>query len=186
MLFHAFIPSDNIDKRVKRDKAPYDIFRKQGYLTTTDGDVIDYDYIKSALIGYSKQYKIQHIGYDPFNASQLVNDLTKGIEMDGKTYTFSMIEVAQRTMTLSPPMKEIEIMMRKKTLTHNGNPIARWCFGNTVVVFDGNENMKPMKNKSKEKIDLMLALIDAMQIAMKFENTKLICPYSKERGILVL
>ena len=186
MIFHAFIPSDNMNERVRLDRAPYDIFEKQGYLTATHGDVIDYEYIKSALVGYNKLYNIEYIGYDPYNSSQLVNDLTKGIEMDGKTHVFNMIEVSQRTMTLSPAMKEIEVMLRKKTLTHNGNPVARWCFGNTVVVFDGNQNMKPMKNKSREKIDLTLALIDAMYVAMKFENTKLICPYSKERGILVL
>jgi phage terminase large subunit-like protein len=83
-------------------------------------------------------------------------------------------------------MKEIERMLGRNEIKHDGNPVARWCFGNTVVFIDGNENKKPMKNKSHERIDLTLALIDAMAIAMKFENTKVVCPYSKERGILIL
>lgn len=185
-IFEAWIPDENIAERVRRDKAPFDKWVKEKKINATPGNIIDYDFIKSRLVTMSTLYKIQHIGYDPFNSSQLVNDLVKGIEFDGKLYKFSMIEVTQMIRGLSPPMKELEIMLAKKTLTHENNPVARWCFGNVVVYTDGNENLKPMKNKSHERIDLTLALIDAMAIAMKFENTKIICPYSKERGIIVL
>jgi phage terminase large subunit-like protein len=79
------------------------------------------------------------------------------------------IEVSQMIAGMSPGMKEIERLLLRGQLTHNENPVARWCFGNVVVHVDGNENMKPMKNKSYERIDLMVALIDAMSVAVKLE-----------------
>jgi phage terminase large subunit-like protein len=58
-------------------------------------------------------------------------------------------------------------------MTHEANPVARWCWGNVVVAVDGNENIKPMKNKSADRIDLTCALIDAMATAMLFEEISL-------------
>ena len=55
-------------------------------------------------------------------------------------------------------------------MSHENNSLARWCFGNIVVVVDGNENMKPMKNKSRDRIDPIVALINAMNIAITQEN----------------
>ena len=80
------------------------------------------------------------------------------------------IEIEQTMTGLSPGMKEIERLMRSGELTHDRNPLARWCFGNVIVATDGNENIKPMKNKSYERIDLIVALIDAMAAAIKLEK----------------
>ena len=55
-------------------------------------------------------------------------------------------------------------------MTHEKNPVARWCFGNMAIVIDGNENIKPMKNKSADRIDMMVALINAMNIAIRQED----------------
>lgn len=80
------------------------------------------------------------------------------------------VEVPQTIAGLSPGMKEIERLLMSGQMTHEKNPVARWCFGNMVVAIDGNENLKPMKNKSKDRIDLIVALINAMNIAIKLEN----------------
>jgi phage terminase large subunit-like protein len=74
---------------------------------------------------------------------------------------------------LSPAMKMIEHLMKTGRMTHEKHPVGRWCWGNVVVAVDGNENIKPMKNKSKERIDLTVALINAMATAMLFEEISL-------------
>ena len=51
-------------------------------------------------------------------------------------------------------------------MEHEENPCARWCFGNVRAAVDGNENMKPMKNKSVGRIDITVAWINAMAAAM--------------------
>jgi phage terminase large subunit-like protein len=67
----------------------------------------------------------------------------------------------------------IEQLLKRGLMTHEANPVARWCWGNVVVAVDGNENIKPMKNKSADRIDLTVALIDAMATAMLFEEISL-------------
>lgn len=161
VVFEVWIPQDNMKERVLRDHVPYDKWVKNGYMQTTPGDVIDYDFIKARVMARNKQHEIKMIGIDPHNATQLTLDLVKeGV---------NMVEVGQRILNLSPAMKEIERLLKSNRMTHEKNPVARWCFGNINVYVDGNENMKPMKNKSIDRIDLMSAWINSMYIAMKLE-----------------
>jgi phage terminase large subunit-like protein len=174
-IFKAFIPLENMKKRVKRDKVPYDDWVKQGYLTATEGDAVDYETIQLQIESYSKQYKIKWLCADKWNSAMLTQNLAKkGIKT---------IEIEQTMNGLSPGMKEIERLLRTGQLTHDKNPLARWCFGNVIVATDGNENIKPMKNKSIERIDLMVALIDAMAAALRLE--KKVSAY-EEHGIRVV
>jgi phage terminase large subunit-like protein len=69
-------------------------------------------------------------------------------------------------------MKELERMFRDKSITHEKSLLVRWCFGNVVIYTDGNENIKPMKNKSRDRIDPIVALINAMAGAMRLEKKK--------------
>jgi phage terminase large subunit-like protein len=161
-IFDAWIPEDNMKERVKRDKVPYDRWVNQKHIIATPGNVVDYDFVESRIIASSKQYKIQTIGADPWNSRMLTQRLMKaGIDV---------IEMPQDMKNLSPAMKTIELLLKKGMLTHEKNPVARWCFGNVVVAVDGNENIKPMKNKSKDRIDLFVALVNAMATAMLYEK----------------
>ena len=174
-IFKAFIPLENMKERVKRDKVPYDDWVKQGYLTATEGDAVDYETVQLQIESYSKQYKIKWLCADKWNSAMLTQNLAKkGIKT---------IEIEQTMNGLSPGMKEIERLLRTGQLTHDKNPLARWCFGNVIVATDGNENIKPMKNKSIERIDLMVALIDAMAAALRLE--KKVSAY-EEHGIRVV
>jgi len=71
-------------------------------------------------------------------------------------------------------------MFRAKEITHLKNPLDRWSFGNVIVATDGNENIKPMKNKSIERIDPTVALIDAMNGAIRLETKRSVY---EERGM---
>jgi len=165
-VFDAWIPEDNMRERVRVDKVPYDKWVDQKHLLTTPGDVVDYDFVESKILSANDQFDIQTLGTDPWNSRMLSQRLIRG--------GVNVIEIPQNMQHMSPAMKLIEQLMKRGLMTHNFNPVARWCWGNVVVAVDGNENIKPVKNKSRERIDLIVAMINAMATAMLFENVDII------------
>lgn len=156
----GWIPEDNMKERVHRDHVPYDRWVNEGFLHATAGNVVDYDFVKARILELGKTYKIEALGTDPWNSRMLTQQLmNEGI---------NVLEIAQNMAMLSPAMKEFERMAGIGELTHEQNPVARWCFGNMAVAVDGNENKKPMKNKAIDRIDLTVACIIAMAVLIKF------------------
>lgn len=168
-----WIPEESMKERVKKDKVSYDKWVKAGFIKTTPGNVIDYAFIRKTISGESEggphthclrdDYDILEIGFDPWNATQLALDLAD----DGLT----MVEVRQGFKTMSPAMKELEKLLKGCELEHGGNPVLRWMFGNMAVKKDENENIRPVKDKSTERIDGIVALINALARAIVHEDT---------------
>jgi len=177
-LIEAWIPEANMKERIARDHVPYDRWVQEKTLHATTGNTCDYDFVKARIETLAQQYEIKYLCCDPWNSRMLTQQLQKsGMEV---------IEVSQTISGLSPGMKEIERLLKSGLMTHEKNQLARWCFGNVVIATDGNENVKPMKNKSRDRIDPIVALINAMNIAITQENMSMKCPYNTERGILML
>lgn len=162
VLFEGWIPEDNMKERSHRDHVPYDRWTREGWLLTTPGNVIDYDFIEARVIALSKQYRFREVGYDKWNASQMSQRLAK----QGLT----MVEVIQGMKTLAPAMEEYERLIRKQDIQHNRNPVARWMFGNIAVKVDENRNKRPVKHSDKERIDMHVALLNAMARALLHKN----------------
>lgn len=172
-LFFAWMPIDGAKQRT-RTGIPYDQWIKNKYLMTTPGNAIDYDFVKATIEQLNCKYEIIKIGTDPWNSRMLTQQLMQK--------SIDVIEVHQSMAGMSPSMKYIEKLIREGNLYHEKNPVARWCFGNVVVAVDGNMNIKPMKNKSKEKIDIIVSMINAMAIAMEYEMESIY----EERGLTLL
>jgi len=154
LLFHFWIPSDNIHDRVHRDKVPYDTWIRQGYIHTTPGNVVDYDFIEQTIDEEVNKYKVLEIAYDPYNAMQLMAKLQdKGLEC---------ISIAQTWNNMSPPTKELETLIYSKQIAHGNNPVITWMMSNTVVHIGPSGNYKPDKRKSNERIDGVIATIMAL------------------------
>jgi phage terminase large subunit-like protein len=174
-VFDAWIPEDNMKERVRRDHVPYDKWVNQKHLHATPGNVVDYDFVEAQLLAADKKYGIQTLGTDPWNSRMLTQRLMReGVDV---------VEVAQNMGQMSPAMKTIERLMKSGNLTHEKNPLARWCWGNVVVAVDGNENIKPMKNKSTERIDVTVAMINAMATAILMGED--VGSVYETRGVLV-
>lgn len=161
-IFDAWIPEENMKERVLSDGVPYDRWVNQKHLHATPGEVVDYDFVEARILASSKQYEVHTLGTDPWNSRMLTQRLMRG--------GVDVIEIPQNMKHMSPSMKMIEMLMKSGNLSHENNPLARWCWGNVVVAVDGNENIKPMKNRSRDRIDLTVALIIAMATAMLFEG----------------
>ena len=150
-----WIPEEKYRSRreVLRENANIDVWVRQGFLRVTPGNVTDYGIIRNDIIELRDRYSILKIGYDRWNSSQLVIDLlAEGLPMDGFQQSISNI---------SPPTKDFERIVRLGEYEHFDNPILRWQISNTVVWRDANDNLKPVKNRSPEKIDGVVAAIMA-------------------------
>jgi phage terminase large subunit-like protein len=158
-IYFAWIPEEKMNERSLRDHVPFDEWVKSGYVTATPGDAVDYDYVEAEIIKTSMDYEITLLGTDPWSSHMLTQHLAKaGV----KVY-----ENPQTIAGMSPAMKAMEINIRSGKEYHEKNPCARWCFGNVRVHIDGNENMKPMKNRSIDRIDITVADINATAASMK-------------------
>ena len=161
-IAEGWIPENNMKERVLRDHVPYERWLNDEDLYVTPGDITDYDFIKDRIEYYNSLYKIKYLCTDPWNSHMLMQQLEKsGMEI---------LEVAQSVAGTSPGMKEIERLLKTDQMSHIKNDLARWCFGNIVIFTDGNENIKTLKNKSSDRIDVIQALINAMAIAVQLEQ----------------
>lgn len=161
-ICEAWIPEDNMKQRVVRDHVPYDKWVNQKYLHATPGNTTDYDFVRARIETLANQYDMCYLCTDPWNSRMLTQQLDKA--------GINIIEVPQTISGMSPGMKEIERLLKNGNMSHEVNPVARWCFGNMAVAIDGNENIKPVKNKARDRIDIIVSLINAMAIAITQEN----------------
>lgn len=164
VIWHYWMPKDNVLLRKKRDRVDYDVWIREGLITATTGNVVDYDYIRTHINDIRKEHNILSIRFDPWNAVQIANAL----EGDG----FEVVEVPQSYSELTDPTKEIEARLLSRQLEHGGNKVARWNFSNIAVIEDGNGNIKFSKKKAKERTDGMVALANAMHGLLAAEKKK--------------
>lgn len=158
VFFDAWITSEAIRKRERRDHVPFELWAQQGFVSLSEGDTINFADVERAVRKAARLYKLKMLGVDPY----LSRMLTQSLMDTGQ----NVVEIPQTMMSMSPPMKQVERLLREGKLLHAAHPCARWCFGNVRCATDGNENIKPMKNKSIDRIDLIVGLIIAMATAM--------------------
>lgn len=175
LLPHFFIPKDNAQKRYLKDKIDYPTWINQGHIIGTEGDVCDYEFIKHKIMELGELYNIQSVCYDRWNASQLVIQLQdEGLLMDG---------FGQGYRSMSAPTKEFEKLVLGKQIIHNNNPAMNWMVNNVQIIEDPAGNVKCARNKSKEKIDGVIASIMALGNFMTEEELDSVYD---NRGLLIL
>lgn len=178
-LWRLWTPEENVAALDKRTAGLATTWVRQGHLITTPGNVADYGFIRAQIGRDLDQFSVVEVGYDPWNATQLVNDLTS----DGAP----MVTVRQGYGTLSAPTKELQRLVLEGTperpvLRHGGNPAVRWQVDNLAVAMDAAGNVKPDKGNSGDKIDAVAAVVMALSRAIaaigpgrsKYENDDLL------------
>lgn len=162
LLPYFWIPEETIPRRVKANSVPYDIWEKQGYIMSTEGNVIHYDFIEKFIMDLSEKYHILEIAVDRWNATHVIQNL----EDNGLT----MVPFGQGFASMSAPTKEFYRLLMEGKIIHGGHPVMRWMAGNVVVDTDPAGNIKATKAKSKEKIDGIVAAIMALDRAVRHEG----------------
>ncbi len=151
ILPHFFVPKENIEKRQRNDGVPYVTWAEEGYLTATDGDVVDYSYIRKKINNLGLHYDIREIAIDRWNATQVA----VWLQEDG----FNVAFFGQGYRSMSAPAKELEAMVMSKKLRHGNNPILRWNASVVASEQDASGNIKPSKKRSNERIDGVVATV---------------------------
>lgn len=146
-----WVPKDNAIKREKNDRVPYLQWIREGWITATPGNTVDYDVVRRDINELGTTYNIREIASDPWGAPQLLQQL----EGDG----FTAFEHRQGYMSMSSPTKDLEAAVIDGTLDTGGNPVLRWAASNVVAEMDAAGNIKPNKKKSSERIDPIVALV---------------------------
>jgi phage terminase large subunit-like protein len=173
----AFLPADGILERERRDRVPYRLWAEQGSLTLTPGPVIDYAYVKHAVLQAAQAFDLRSVEFDRWNSSQIVREL----EDEG----VAMIEVGQGFSSLSAPTKELQRLVVEGKLRHGGDPLLRWCASNVAVTMDAAGNVKPAKDRSAHRIDPIVGLIMAIDGWQRFGNEPERVSVYENRGLVV-
>lgn len=154
-----WLPAENLTDRGTRDRAPYQLWADRGLIEATPGPVIDYQRIRARINDLRGRFRIEQIGFDPWNATQICSELID----DGHL----MVQVSQGMQSMSPPTKEFERLLRGGKLAHGGNAVLRYCASNVTVRADAEGNMKPSKSRSTGRIDGISATIIALERASR-------------------
>ncbi len=177
ILPYFWIPEDNLDLRVRRDHVPYDIWHQEGYLQTTEGNVVHYGFIENFIEELGTKYNIREIAFDRWGAVQMVQNL--------EGMGFTVVPFGQGFKDMSPPSKELMKLTLERKLAHTGHPVLRWMMDNIYIRTDPAGNIKPDKEKSTEKIDGAVATIMALDRAIRNQNTQTDSVYN-ERGLIII
>lgn len=157
---YAWLPEDTLIERVQNERIPYDLWKRQGWLRTTPGPVIDHHQIYDDFVTeIGPTFKPQRIGYDPYNATEIAVDLRDR----GK---FTVVELGQGRK-LSEYIKLFYALVRLGRIEHDGNPLFAWCISNAEPKYDRYENVWLEKPSATKRIDLAIAAVMAVsQVVM--------------------
>jgi len=158
-LHYAWCPENAIKSRSKADRVPYDLWNKQGYIEATPGSVVDYSYILKRIEAISKQYNLKAILFDRWGATKIIKEL--------EDMNLTVFEFGQGFASMSPPSKEMEKLILAGKIIFPDNPALKWCFSNVIAETDAAGNVKPSKKLSREKIDMVVSCIMALDGALR-------------------
>ena len=163
LLPYIWRPRGTVEEAERRDHVPYRDWERAGFLTLCEGDIIDYGDLEATIRWARETFDLRMVGFDPYLSRTIIQRLEPIVPV---------IEVPQDLKNMSPAMKEMDDMMTRKQLLHIHNTCFRWTFGNVRCYVDGNGNCKPLKNKSRGRIDPTVASIIVMAVWMIARNQK--------------
>ena len=162
LLPYFWIPEETLDLRVRRDHVPYDVWERQGFLKTTEGNVVHYGYIEKFIERLGERFNIREIAFDRWGAVQMVQNL--------EGMGFTVVPFGQGFKDMSPPTKELMKLTLEQRIAHGGHPVLRWMMDNIYIRTDPAGNIKADKEKSTEKIDGAIAAIMGLDRAIRCGN----------------
>ena len=168
---HPFfwMPQDSVAEASRRDKAPYDVWVKDGLLRTTPGKVIDYDFVARDIGQICAGLSVANIGFDRWRMDRMKGALER------QSVELPLQEFGQGYVSMSPALDALEADLLTERVRHGGHPVLAMCAANAVSVPDPAGNRKLDKSKATGRIDGMVAL--AMAEGVEAMTTEAL-PYS--------
>jgi phage terminase large subunit-like protein len=164
-----WLPSDGLAEKSRKDRVPYDLWAKQGYLNTTPGRAIEYEFIAQALKGVFDTCKVQKIAFDRALFEHLRQWLVKEGFSDTDLAKFE--PYGQGTLSMTPALRELETKLMNRQLRHSNHPILEMCARNAKVTGDSGAR-KFDKKTARGRIDGMVSLAMACGVMPNNEAPK--------------
>lgn len=155
-----WLPGEGLREKSKEDKVPYDLWAEQGYLRTTPGRAIEYEYVAHQLKAIFDEFDIQQINFDRYNMKHLRPWLHKVGFTDEQIEKFK--DFGQGFFSMTPALRDLETKLLQKKLRHGNHPVLTMCAGNVAIETDAAGSRKFAKNKSTGRIDGMVSLAMAV------------------------
>jgi phage terminase large subunit-like protein len=162
-----WLPREGLEQKAKTDRVAYDVWADQGYLETTPGKAIEYEFVAEYLRGVFDRCNVRAIAFDRYNMKHLKPWLVRAGFSEEELERF--VEFGQGFASMSPAIRELESLLLAKKLEHGGHPVLTMCAANATVVKDPAENRKFTKAKATGRIDGMVALAMAVGVASSME-----------------
>lgn len=172
-----WLPAEGLAEKSRKDRVPYDLWSKQGYLNTTPGRAIEYEFVAEFLRGLFDRCDVQKIGFDRYNMVHLQPWLVKAGFTPSEIEKF--VPFGQGTMSMTPALRALEVKLLGKQLRHGNHPILEMCAKNATVVGDSGAR-KFDKRKQTRRIDGMVALAMACGVMPTVESDEI------EQGFVIL
>lgn len=166
-----WLPEEGLSEKSRKDRVPYDLWAQAGYLATTPGRTIDYQYVAASLYADCERFEPRKIAFDRWNFKHLRPWLLKAgfaeAQIEGDSAIFQPF--GQGYQSMSPALRDLETLLLDGRLAHGGHPVLTMCAANAVVTSDPAGNRKLDKMKATGRIDGMVALAMAAAMASTYE-----------------
>jgi phage terminase large subunit-like protein len=159
-----WLPAEGLVERSVTDRVPYDLWRDRGFLQTTPGKTVSYEFVADHLRGLFRRYNIAKIGFDRWNMRHFQPWLLK-VGFSEQFVKDHFVEFGQGVASMSPALRDLEQVILEGQLAHGDHPVLNMCANNTVVALDDAGNRKPSKKRSVGRIDGIVALAMAIGVA---------------------
>jgi phage terminase large subunit-like protein len=165
-----WLPANGLAEKSRKDRVPYDVWHKQGFLETTPGKAIEYSYVAQLLHGLWQQLDIRAVAFDRYNYRHLKPWLEQAgfgaLELE------RFVEFGQGFISMSPALREFEAALLNQKIRHGMHPVLTMNAANAATVADPAGNRKLSKSKSRGRIDGMVSLAMALSVATTATITK--------------
>mgnify|MGYP006921373284 FL=1 len=151
-----WLPSEGLTEKARNDRVPYDLWESQGFLQTTPGRAIEYEFVAEHLRGVFDRCNVRALAFDRYGMKHLRPWLVKAGFSEEELERF--IDFGQGFVSMSPAIRALEERLLNKKLRHGNHPVLAMCAANATVATDAAENRKFIKGKATGRIDGMVAL----------------------------
>lgn len=174
---YFWMPQDSVLDAAKRDRAPYDVWVREGLMRTTPGCVIDYAFVARDIGALVADLPIAKIGFDRWRMDRMQ------MALDGAGVVLPLEPFGQGYVSMSPALDALESDLLQGKVRHGGHPVLAMCAANAVALPDPAGNRKLDKSKATGRIDGMVALAMAEGVALlEIEESSVY----ETRGLLVI
>lgn len=183
-----WLPGVNLAEKARADRVPYDLWAREGWLQTTPGPTVDYEFVAGFLWNFCQVNDVRKIAFDRWNWRHLKPWLLKAgfteAQLEGDAAIFE--QMGQGFQSMSPALRDLESALLNQRIAHGGHPVLTMCAANATVQADPSGNRKLSKIKSHGRIDGMVALAMAMAVAGTWEAPEITGSYLEDDDLMVL